>query len=38
MPHKARAESGTGIFHVMMRDINHQSIFEEVAGEEKYKL
>jgi lipopolysaccharide/colanic/teichoic acid biosynthesis glycosyltransferase len=28
MPRKARIESGTGIFHVMMRDINHQNIFE----------
>ena len=29
MPRKARVESGTGIFHVMMRGINHQNIFEE---------
>ena len=28
MPRKARIESGTGIFHVMMRGINHQNIFE----------
>jgi REP element-mobilizing transposase RayT len=28
MPRKAREESGTGIFHVMMRGINHQNIFE----------
>jgi hypothetical protein len=27
MPRQARKESGTGIFHVMMRDINHQNIF-----------
>jgi len=24
MPRQARKESGTGIFHVMMRGINHQ--------------
>lgn len=29
MPRKARVESGTGIFHVMMRGINHQNLFEE---------
>ena len=29
MPRKARKESGTGIFHVMMRGINHQTIFED---------
>ena len=29
MPRKARKESGTGIFHVMMRGINHQNIFED---------
>jgi len=29
MPRKARIESGTGIFHVMMRGINHQKIFED---------
>ena len=29
MPRKARIESGTGIFHVMMRGINHQNIFED---------
>ena len=25
MPRQARKESGTGIFHVMMRGINHQN-------------
>jgi len=25
MPRRARIESGTGIFHVMMRGINHQN-------------
>ena len=25
MPRKARVESGTGMFHVMMRGINHQN-------------
>ena len=29
MPRRARIESGTGIFHVMMRGINHQNIFED---------
>ena len=29
MPSRARIESGTGIFHVMMRGINHQNIFED---------
>ena len=29
MPRQARQESGTGIFHVMMRGINHQNIFED---------
>ena len=29
MPRQARTASGTGIFHVMVRGINHQNIFEE---------
>ena len=29
MPRQAREESCTGIFHVMMRGINHQAIFED---------
>ena len=29
MPRLARESSGTGIYHVMMRGINHQNIFEE---------
>ena len=29
MPRKAREGSGTGVFHVMMRGINHQNIFED---------
>jgi REP element-mobilizing transposase RayT len=29
MPRQARESSGTGIFHVMMRGINHQNIFED---------
>ena len=36
MPRKAREESGTGIFHVMMRGINHQNIFE--APEDYYQF
>lgn len=29
MPRKPREKSGTGIYHVMMRGINHQDIFED---------
>ena len=29
MPRQSRKPSGTGIFHVMMRGINHQNIFED---------
>ena len=29
MPRRARKESGTGIYHVMMRGINRQDIFED---------
>ena len=29
MPRQPRKPSGTGIFHVMMRGINHQNIFED---------
>ena len=29
MPRQARQASGTGIYHVMMRGINHQNIFDE---------
>lgn len=29
MPRQPRTASGTGIFHVMMRGINHQNIFED---------
>ena len=29
MPRQSREASGTGIYHVMMRGINHQNIFEE---------
>ena len=29
MPRQSRESSGTGIYHVMMRGINHQNIFEE---------
>ena len=29
MPRQARLSSGTGIYHVMLRGINHQNIFEE---------
>ena len=29
MPRQSRQLSGTGIYHVMMRGINHQNIFED---------
>lgn len=29
MARQSRQPSGTGIYHVMMRGINHQNIFEE---------
>ena len=29
MPRQARESSGPGIYHVMMRGINHQNIFED---------
>ena len=29
MPRQSRKPSGTGIYHVMMRGINHQTIFED---------
>jgi len=29
MPRKQREKSGTGIYHVMLRGINHQNIFED---------
>ena len=34
MPRQARKESGTGIYHVMLRGINRQDIFED--AEAKY--
>ena len=29
MPRQPRKSSGTGIYHVMMRGINHQTVFED---------
>ena len=29
MPRQSRKPSDTGIYHVMMRGINHQTIFED---------
>ena len=29
MPRKARQKSSTGVYHVMLREINRQTIFEE---------
>ena len=31
MPRQARKESGTGIYHVMLRGINRQDIFEDAT-------
>lgn len=36
MPRGAREGSSTGIFHVMMRGINHQNIFED--AEDNYQF
>lgn len=36
MPRSARKESGVGIYHVMMRGINHQNIFED--AEDNYQF
>ncbi|WP_291349596.1 transposase [Desulfosporosinus sp.] len=36
MPRKAREQSPTGIYHVMMRGINRQSIFEEEKDRLKF--
>ena len=33
MPRQARKESGTGIYHVMLRGINRQDIFEEAEDD-----
>ena len=32
MPRQARKESGTGFYHVMLRGINRQDIFENVEA------
>ena len=36
MPRKSRIQSGTGVYHVMMRGINRQRIFEDT--EDHYTL
>jgi len=36
MPRKAREQSSTGIYHVKMRGINRQSIFEEEKDRQKF--
>lgn len=36
MPRKQREKSGTGIYHVMMRGINHQDIFEDESDYWKF--
>ena len=34
MPRQPRESSGTGIYHVMMRGINHQNVFEDKGDTE----
>jgi REP element-mobilizing transposase RayT len=36
MPRKARRKSKTGIYHVMLRGINRQSIFESENDKSKF--
>ena len=36
MPRQPRTSSGTGIYHVMIRGINHQTVFED--EEENYQF
>jgi hypothetical protein len=36
MPRRERKQSGTGIYHVMLRGINRQDIFEE--GEDNWSF
>lgn len=36
MPRQARIKSKSGIYHVMLRGINQQQIFEEKEDYEKY--
>lgn len=36
MPRKAREKSESGIYHIMLRGINQQLIFEDVEDSEKY--
>jgi REP element-mobilizing transposase RayT len=36
MPRKARQKSGSGVYHVMMRGINRQTIFEDEEDYEKF--
>lgn len=36
MPRKAREQSNSGIFHVMLRGINQQQIFEDTEDCERF--
>ena len=38
MPRQARKTSGTGIYHVMLRGINRQDIFEDDEDEDYMKF
>jgi len=37
MPRQARQESKTGVYHVMLRGVNKQAIFEEAEDYERFK-
>ena len=37
MPRKARNKTSTGIYHVMMRGINHQMIFEDAEDNQYFQ-
>jgi len=36
MPRQARKPSSTGIYHIMLRGINRQQIFEDVEDRERF--
>ena len=37
MPRRARQKSSTGVYHVMLRSVNNQAIFEEAENYERFK-
>ena len=36
MPRQARKKSGSGIYHIMLRGINRQQIFEDSEDQERF--